>query len=180
MFNKRWPTLLTGSLDVIVLIILDQWLKFWAIANLQNQPNRQLIQGFLHLTYVENTGAAFGFLSGFGGAQVLLAVVKIILMISAIVYYLKLPYEPRFLWLRLPLMFIIAGGMGNLFDRVWHGFVVDMLAFSFFNFPVFNLADVYVTVGVFCFAVAVIFIVKDAPLFGIKEAEKPDTPADDE
>ena len=172
MFNKRWPTLLVNGLDVILLIALDQWLKFWAIANLQGQPNRPLIQGFVHLTYLENTGAAFGFLAGFGGAQILLTMVKVIIMAAAILYYLKLPYQPRFLFLRLPLMLIIAGGVGNLIDRVLHGFVVDMLAFSFFNFPVFNLADIYVTVGVFCFAVTVTFIVKDAPLFGVQNTEK--------
>ena len=174
MFNKRWVTLLTGGLDVIILIALDQWSKFLAVAHLQGQPDRPLIPGFIHLTYLENTGAAFGFMAGFGGAQVLLALVKVIIMAAAIMYYLILPYKTRFLFLRIPLMLIIAGGMGNLIDRVWHGFVIDMIAFSFFNFPVFNVADIYVTVGVFCFAAAVTFIVKDAPLFGMPVAGEPD------
>ena len=174
MFDKRWVTLLTGGLDVIILIALDQWLKFWSIANMQGQPDRTLIPGVVHLTYLENTGAAFGFLAGFGGAQILLAVFKIVVMAAAIMYYLILPYKTRFLFLRIPLMLIIAGGMGNLIDRVLHGFVVDMIAFSFFNFPVFNLADIYVTVGVFCFAAAVTFIVKDAPLFGMQGVGEPD------
>jgi len=153
---------------------LDQLVKLWAIADLQGMPERPLIRGFLHLIYVENTGAAFGFLAGFAGAQVLLTVVKLVVMAAAIWYFVKLPRDARFDFVRIPLVMIVAGGVGNLIDRVRLGFVVDMFAFRFINFPVFNVADIYVTVGVFILFFVVMFVVKDAPLFGIakpKEAE---------
>ena len=168
--NKKLQFLWYG-IGVAVLVVLDQWLKIWSIANLKGQPPRNLISGFIQLTYLENTGAAFGFLSNFGGAQWLLAGYKLVVLVVAIAYFVKLPGEPRFTLLRVPLALIIAGGIGNLIDRVRFGFVVDMLEFEFVRFPVFNLADVYVTTGICAFALFVLFVVKDAPLFGVKEKE---------
>jgi len=168
MLNRRWLSYIIYGIDAAVLIALDQLVKFWAIANLQGQPERPLIQGFLHLTYLENTGAAFGFLAWFGGAQFLFIAVKLIILILAHAYFISLPQEPRFVLLKVPLILIISGGIGNLIDRVRLGFVVDMFVFRFIDFPVFNVADVYVTVGVFLFAIMAIFVVKDAPLFGAK------------
>ena len=165
MHNRRLGFVIY-TVDAIVLIALDQLVKFWAIANLQGQPERPLIQGFLHLTYLENPGAAFGLLAGFGGASIFFSVVKVILLVLSAWYFTKLPSEPRFMLLRVPLVLIIAGGIGNLIDRIRMGSVVDMFVFRFIEFPVFNVADVYVTVGVFMFGIMAIFVVKDAPYFG--------------
>jgi len=165
MHNKSWTSYVIYGIDAAVLIALDQLVKFWAIANLQGQEERPLIQGFLHLTYVENTGAAFGLLSGFSGAQLLLAITKIIVLILATWYFIKLPSEPRFILLRIPILLVISGGLGNLIDRVRLGHVVDMFVFRFIEFPVFNVADIYVTIGSIMFAVMVLFVVKDAPFF---------------
>ena len=166
MHKKLSTNCILFSLCAVVLVVLDQLLKLWSVANLQNQPSRSLVPGFLHLTYLENTGAAFGFLAGFGGAQWLLSFYKLIILAAALIYFFKLPHETRFNLLRIPLVLIMAGGLGNLIDRVRLGFVIDMLEFGFIDFPVFNLADVYVTVGAFTFVLMVLFVVKDAPLFG--------------
>ena len=163
---KPWKSYIIYSFDAIALIALDQIVKLWAIANLQGQPERPLIQGFLHLTYLENRGAAFGFLAGFSGAQWFFTIIKVIILVLAVAYFTKLPHEPRFMLLRVPLLLIFAGGIGNLIDRVRLGFVVDMFVFRFIQFPVFNVADMYVTVGVFLFAIMALFVVKDAPIFG--------------
>ena len=154
------------AIDTAILIFLDQWLKLWAIANLQGQPLRQLIPGVVHLTYLENTGAAFGLMANFSGAVWVLTAVKLVLLGLTLVYFVKLPMATRFIFVRIPLVMIFAGGVGNLIDRVRLGHVVDMLAFSFIEFPVFNLADIYVTVGAFLFVFLVLFVVKDAPVFG--------------
>ena len=167
MLKKPVANVIIFTAGGALLVALDQWLKLWSVANLQNQPTRYLLRGILHLTYLENTGAAFGFMAGFGGAQWLLAALKLILMVAVVVYYVKLPFETRFFWVRIPLMMIFAGGVGNFIDRVRLGFVVDMLVFRFINFPVFNLADIYVTVGVFFLAFVLFFVVKDAPLFSV-------------
>ena len=172
MYKRRIISYVIYGIDAAVLIALDQLVKIWAIANLQGQPERPLIQGFIHLTYLENPGAAWGVLSGFGGAQVLLSIVKLVVLGLAIAYFVKLPLESRFTLLRIPLLLIIAGGIGNLIDRVRLGFVVDMFAFRFINFPVWNVADAYVTVGVFLFAAMAVFVVKDAPFFGTPSEKK--------
>jgi len=171
MRNRRWISYIVYGLDLAILITLDQLIKIWAVNNLQNQPTRPLIRGFLQLTYLENTGAAFGLLSGFSGAQILLTVIKLVIIAAALLYFVRLPAEPRFTLLRIPLILMIAGGIGNLIDRVRLGFVVDMFEFTFINFPVFNMADTYVSIGVFSFAFIAIFVVKDAPLFGVKRDE---------
>jgi len=172
MLKKRSVLFLTYGLGAAILVTLDQLVKLWAIANLHNRPERPLIQGFLHLIYVENTGAAFGFLSGFSGAQAVLTAVKVIFLVGAALYFAKLPCEARFNFVRIPVVMIAAGGVGNLIDRVRLGFVVDMFAFRFMDFPVFNVADIYVTVGAFLIIFVVMFVVKDAPLFGITKADK--------
>ena len=172
MLNNRKTLFLVYSLGAMILVTLDQLVKLWAIANLQGQPERPLIQGFLHLTYLENTGAAFGLMAGFGGAQVLLSVVKVIFMALIIAYFAILPRETRFAFVRVPLIMIFAGGIGNLIDRVRLGFVVDMFAFRFIDFPVFNVADIYVKTGAVLFAVIVLFVVKDTPFFGSTKADE--------
>ena len=147
-----------------VLIALDLWLKHWAAANLQeNQPPGEVIPGFLGVTFLENPGAAFGLFAGMAWARVFLSAVSIILMICLIWYYSRIPMEKRFWLIRVPIILIFAGGMGNLFDRLTLGAVRDMLQFMFINFAVFNLADVYVTIGTFSLIFITIFIVKDAP-----------------
>jgi signal peptidase II len=148
---------------VFVLLILDILLKIWAVDNLQAQPNRILIQGVLGLTYHENSGAFFGFLSNFGGAQYLLAALKTVILAALLWYYHRLPSDKKMWFIRVPLILIFAGGAGNLFDRVSLAYVRDMLEFLFMDFPIFNLADVYVTTGVFALMFVGLFIVKDFP-----------------
>ncbi|MCL2360798.1 MAG: signal peptidase II [Defluviitaleaceae bacterium] len=172
MHNKRSISFIIYGIDAAVLIALDQLVKFWAIANLQGQPERPLIQGFLHLTYLENTGAAFGLLAGFSGASLLFTIVKLVILALAITYFIKLPMEPKFIMLRIPLLLVVSGGIGNLIDRIRLGHVVDMFVFRFIDFPVFNVADIYVTVGVIMFGIMALFVVKDAPLFGTTSKDK--------
>jgi len=171
MLKSRRVVCIIWGFIAAILVALDQLVKIWAVANLQGQPERPLIQGFLHLTYLENTGAAFGLLAGFGGAQLVLSIVKVVILILAVAYFVIIPYETRFVWVRIPLVMIFAGGVGNLIDRARLGFVVDMFEFGFIDFPVFNIADIYVTTGVFLFAVIILFVVKDAPLFGLPKKE---------
>jgi signal peptidase II len=141
--------------------MFDLLLKIWAAKNL-HQP-RVLINGVLGLSYHENAGAFFGFLSNFGGAQWLLATLKYVILGAILFYYHKLPLEKKFWAIRVPLILIFTGGLGNFIDRVSLGIVRDMLDFLFMNFAVFNLADVYVTVGVFALIFVGLFIIKDFP-----------------
>jgi len=146
-----------------VLLALDLWLKSWSGANLMNQPPRVLVSGFLRLTYFENSGAAFGFLAGAGWGRWFLTIFNIVVLLGLLWYYNKLPLERKFWLMRVPLILIFAGGIGNLFDRIYLGVVRDMLEFLFINFAIFNLADVWVVVGVFSLLFVVLFVIRDFP-----------------
>ena len=126
-----------------LLIAVDQIIKHWAITQLLPVWRIPVIPDFFYLTYVRNTGAAFGILQN---QRVLLSVL-VILIIAAGLYFILSGYvKERFIiWTGA---IILAGGAGNLIDRITRGYVIDYLDFSvLFNFPVFNFADCCVVVG---------------------------------
>ena len=154
---------ITFSALTAVLVILDLLLKNWAQSNLQGEPRRVLIPGVLGLTYFENPGAAFGFLANVAWGRTALTILVIVLLIGMIWYYWRMPYDRKSWFVRVPIIFIFAGGLGNLIDRVALGAVRDMLEFLFISFAIFNLADVFVTGGIFVFLFFSAVIYKDVP-----------------
>lgn len=160
---------------VAVLLVLDLWLKGWVYANLceccENHlygGNIDLIPGVLGLTFHRNTGAFFGFLADWDGARWVLVTAKVLILGGLAWYYNRLPLKKNYWYMRVPLILVFAGGAGNLVDRFSLGYVRDMLRFLFTfpilgNFPVYNLADVYVTIGVFALVIVGLFVVKDFP-----------------
>ncbi len=137
------PVILLG-----VLILTDQLTKHIAAARLMPVGNIDIIDNFFSLTYVENKGAAFGFLQG---AKWLFIILTIVVCILCIIYFVRLKRENRDRVIRLALIFICAGAIGNLIDRILRGYVVDMLNFYIlgYDYPVFNFADICVCVGAF-------------------------------
>ena len=122
---------------------LDQWTKALTLANIPLYGRVPVIDGLFHLTYVQNTGAAF---SSFEGMQWLFA-----LIFAAFTIWLlwefsgkRLPFKPVD---RALIVAIYAGGLGNMIDRLRLGFVVDMIEVDFISFPVFNVADCFITCG---------------------------------
>lgn len=129
----------------IVLVLFDQWTKYLTVEHLANGGKAiQLIDGVFELTYVENTGAAFGL---FKDGTLFLSIIVIVVVIAILYFKRKLPRTKEFLPLHVLAVFIIAGAIGNLIDRIRLHFVVDMLHFYWFEFPVFNVADIYLTVS---------------------------------
>ena len=138
----------------IILIIIDQMTKFMILRN-QSELPRQIIKGMLKFSYCENRGVAFSL----GDGNVALFVILNILLISIlIVYYEKNKKELKGLS-RFFVSMIIAGGSSNLIDRMFRGFVIDFIDVrDMFNFAIFNVADIFITVGVF--GIAIYYIVK--------------------
>ena len=163
-------SLIIVAVAVAALIGFDQAIKLWAIAHLQGQSERPFLQlgsfDWIHLRYIENSGAAFSMLSGNRGFLIIFPVI----MIAACFYALnRLGRTRRWVWISLPL--IAAGGLGNLVDRVIrNGKVVDYLDLQLFNFPVFNFADICVTVGVGIMVFALLFLEKEEKT--VKKAKK--------
>ncbi len=143
---------------LLLLIALDQFTKYLAVIKLKGQEPIKLIPKVLHLHYLENDGAVFGL---FSGNVTLLAIFSIIVIFLMVYFYLKLPGTKRHNIISLVLVFIIAGAIGNLIDRIRVNYVIDFIYFALIDFPIFNIADSYVTVSTILFIVLGIFYYKD-------------------
>ena len=153
--------LIRVSISVILLILLDQLTKIWAVARLKDQPAISLIRGVFELQYLENRGSAFGMMQG---ARVFFIISTIVLFLLVCVIYVRIPKEKMYLPLRVIAVLFLAGAAGNFIDRVRQGFVVDFFYFKLIDFPVFNVADIYVTVGTFILAFLLLFYYKEEDL----------------
>ena len=146
---------------VIVLILLDQGTKLWALASLKPIHNMTLVEGFMDLTFVENRGVAFGM---FSGQRWFILLLTGIIAVGLIWFYVTMPKKKEYFPLRISLVMVLSGAIGNIIDRLFRGYVVDFFEFTFFEWPVFNVADIYVVVGVILLALMIVFVVKDEDL----------------
>lgn len=147
---------LLAVISMILLIGVDQITKLLTVKYLMPVDTITIIDGFFKLTYVENRGAAFGFLQG---AKWLFVIIAVVLVIAGAFYYKKLAKKKGSGLIRVSLILIGAGAVGNVIDRVIRGFVVDMFDFYIFgyNYPVFNFADICVCVGAVLLVISVFF-----------------------
>lgn len=135
----------TVSLTAVAFLTLaDQLIKLFIERNLQPVGSAEFINGFIGWRYVRNTGAAFG---SFSDSTTLLSVFTGIIIVAGIVLIISRKIKSKY-YLTCATM-IIAGGLGNLLDRVFRGYVVDFIEVQFTDFAVFNFADILVTVGAF-------------------------------
>jgi signal peptidase II len=128
------------SYIIIIILILDQWIKNIINNNLYVSQSIPVINNIFHITYVKNTGAGFGI---FSGLKNLLIIITIIIGIFLLIYRYK---QDKNLVLDLAVGFILGGASGNFVDRIRWGYVIDYLDFRIW--PVFNLADTSIVVGV--------------------------------
>ncbi|CVI66758.1 signal peptidase II [Eubacterium sp. An3] len=142
----------------LLLVVLDQFTKVLALQNLKGQEPITIIPDVFQLLYVENRGAAFGILQN--KQWVFLIITAIVL--AALIWALpRMSRERHFLPLRLCLCFIGAGAVGNMIDRIFRGYVVDFFYFKLIDFPVFNVADIYVTTSAIVLIFLIVFLYKE-------------------
>ena len=136
--------MLLGIAIVIILIltICDQLLKSWVASSIVLGGSKQLIPGIIELTNLRNSGAAW---SIFEGQQTLFTIITIVAII--VIGYFIWQYRKNIPML-IGLSLIMAGTIGNFIDRLRQGYVVDMFETTFINFPIFNIADMCLTIGV--------------------------------
>lgn len=120
----------------------DMWVKHWTVEVLKEVGSMEVIPGFLALTYAENKGAAFSMLSGARWFFIVVAAI----FIGILWYMYKKNYFTTW-WSKLGAVMIVAGTVGNAIDRVRYGYVVDMFEVLFIKFAIFNVADIFITVG---------------------------------
>ena len=143
------------AIVAMLVIIADQWLKYWIAGNIVLDTGiKELIPGVLSLVNIHNQGAAFGFLSG-GNARIYFIIICVVFTVAVIVA-LATNFISGSLG-RWSAVFIMAGGIGNCIDRILYGYVQDMFKVEFFNFPIFNVADIAITVFCFVFILYILF-----------------------
>lgn len=143
------------------LIVFDQATKTAAVNALEGGRHIDLIPGVLELYYIQNKGAAFGI---FQNATVVFSVIAVLAVIIIALVYLRIPNGRKYIPFRITLIMIAAGATGNLIDRMHLSYVRDFIYFSIINFPVFNVADMYVTIAVFFLIILILFVYKDGDL----------------
>ncbi|HEM3577749.1 TPA: signal peptidase II [Streptococcus suis] len=126
-----------------VLIVLDQLVKAWTVANIALDTVEPFLPGFMSLAYLRNYGAAWSILQN---QQWFFTIVTLVVVTALIWYYIK--QIQGNIWTLFSLSLMIAGALGNFIDRIRLGYVVDMFHLDFISFPVFNVADICLSVGV--------------------------------
>ena len=180
MERKNKKTLILSGILVLILIALDQFTKYLAVVFLKNKPAIPIIKDIFELQYLENTSAAFGmdpisllhnifhfdvftqnpelYLNVRMWFFYLLTIGMILLFIWV---FMKVPAHKRMIFIDIIIIFITAGAIGNLIDRISQQFVVDFLYFRLIDFPIFNVADIYVTCAAIALLILGIFYYKD-------------------
>ncbi|MBK0082401.1 lipoprotein signal peptidase [Lactococcus sp. S64] len=139
------------SLVIIVVgIVADQNFKNWIVANIQLGDTEKIWPNVISLTYIKNDGAAW---SSFSGQQWFFLVLTPIVLVVALWFLWKKMAQN---WYFIGLTLIIAGALGNFIDRIRQGFVVDMFQTEFINFPIFNIADILLSVGFVLLFIAIL------------------------
>ena len=150
---------------VAALVLLDQRIKLFAQAELKGTAGNTLIPGILGLRYVENHGMAFGLLQN---ARIFFIVVTVLVLILFGLIYLAIPEKKRFFPLSAGVILMSAGAIGNFIDRLRLGYVIDYLNLEFISFPVFNLADCFLTWTAVVMAILLVFVYKNDDLEQIR------------
>lgn len=156
---KPWLRKCIGLLAAVLLVLLDRVTKTWAVGALRGKDAIGIIPGALELTYVENRGMAFGL---FQNRRWVFLVITVVVLAVVLYLYLRMSTARRYLLMRVSLLLLAAGAVGNFIDRLIQSYVIDFIYFSLIDFPVFNVADIYVTVSGFLIAFLVLFIFRDA------------------
>ena len=155
-----------------IVIFVDQITKYYFSSTITEGDTHIVIDGFFYFSHYRNEGAAWSFLSNVSWAQIFFKVLTVIALIGFVLIYIY-AFKKNYRWLKIALIFVIGGTIGNFIDRLIFNEVIDFLGFIFGNyyFPVFNLADSFLVVGTIMFVIHFLFFDKDA-IFRKKDANK--------
>lgn len=159
------------GLIFVLGLVLDRLSKMWISANFVRRST-PVIEGILDYTYAENKGAAFGIFSDNTLMLSIFSAVMSLILVAVLVFYWK-----KFSKLtRFSLSMIISGAVGNCIDRFLYGYVVDFIEFKFVNFAIFNIADIFITMGTILLVMSILFTEMDGEG---KKKEKDELPDND-
>jgi len=161
MINNRIKQILKALAFLIfiaVLVLIDQWTKHLAISSLKNSEPFVVWKNIFEFSYLENQGAAFGTLQG---QRIFFLIFAPIASVALFYFALRLSNRKKMIPVVVCFLFIIAGAIGNFIDRLTLHYVVDFLYFKLIDFPVFNVADIYVTCSCIVLIILILFKYKE-------------------
>ncbi len=170
MSKHKFKLLIFDFFFMILLVAADQFTKYVAVLKLKAQPAFSIIDGVLEFNYLENRGAAFGMLQN----QKFFFIVVASVFLCVIVYALfRTPDDAKYTKLHVLLIMIAGGAVGNMIDRIRFDYVVDFIYIVLINFPIFNVADMYVTFSTAILVFHVLFVYKEND-FDFLKFQKPE------
>lgn len=159
--NKRIFFYIIDIIIMIIMITADRITKMWAVSALKDKDAIELIPHVLEFHYLENRGAAFGMLQDM---KYFFIVVGIIFLVVIFIALYRIPVKPKYRILRFCLCMVSAGAFGNLYDRITQNYVIDFIYFVYINFPIFNVADCFVTISTAILLILFIFVYREDDL----------------
>ena len=159
--KKRYIHYLTAAITAILLVVQDQITKYLAVIHLKDQPPYVILQNIFQLEYLENRGAAFGL---FQDKRIFFYLSVILISVIVVWFYSRVPMDRKYMPLRICAVLLIAGAYGNFIDRIRLNYVIDFFYFKLIDFPIFNVADIYVTVSSFLIILLIFFYYKEDDL----------------
>lgn len=169
--KKRVFSLLFYIIGIAVLTELDQITKVLAESKLMGKPDFKVIGDAFVFSYLRNEGAAWGMLSGKINLFLIFTVIVVLLVTYVII---NLPVTKKYVPLLITCTLLVSGAAGNFIDRVRFGYVRDFIYFKLINFPVFNVADCYVTVSVVLLIILILFVYREDDFNFLKISKKGD------
>ena len=170
MTKQKKSMLASFVIGFIILVGLDQWTKGLVVAHLKGNGPYVIWDGVFEFLYSENRGAAFGMMQE---KQLFFFLIALAVLGAVAYLMLRMPTDRKYRPLTVCLMMVSAGAVGKMIDRVSQGYVVDFLYFKLINFPIFNVADCYVTIAAACLVLLIMIYYKDEDMacFALKKKE---------
>ncbi|MBQ9233358.1 MAG: signal peptidase II [Lachnospiraceae bacterium] len=158
MKEKNIKIMVLPIIFVALLTSLDQFTKFIIRSKFKLYESKEVIKNTFAITYIQNKGAAWGVMQG---KRVLFLILTFLVVIGCFYILYNIINNRKYIMLTICVIFLISGAVGNMIDRFKFGYVVDFFDFKLIDFPVFNVADIYVTVSMFVILFLMIFLYKD-------------------
>ena len=160
---------LKALIGAVLLIALDQWTKYMVLLHVKPIDSIPLIPGILSFTYHENRGAVWGIMQG----QIPVLIVTTVIILTVVLWiYSRIPDTKKYRWLHFIAVLVIAGAIGTFIDRLFRHYVVDFIYFELIDFPIFNVADMYVVIAAFLLIFVSVFIYKEDSDFDFLNPKK--------
>lgn len=172
MGGKRIEKSKLYIIDAVIFVlgmIIDRLTKYYAVHSLKDRPSVSVVSGILELHYLENKGAAFGLLKG---QRSFIILVGVIVLLACLYVLIKTPGKRKYIIGHVLISLIITGAVGNLTDRVLYNYVIDFIYFCFIKFPIFNFADIFITIASIILVILLLFYYKEDDLNFMKFMEK--------